>query len=92
MPQGGIELLHGKGDQYFLTKEYQEKREKALRDRTKYVDATLDDLDLLDDTTLGGGKTDNSNYMIKQFPFPLDSSIKSKKTLDIRIADPRISD
>jgi len=83
-------MLHGKGSQYWMTSEYQEKRRKALEDRSKYSDITLDDLDVLDDDRLGGGKTDNDSYEIKQFPYPLDSTIKSKKTIDIRKVDPRV--
>lgn len=82
-------MLHGKGSQFWMTNEYEEKRRKALEDRTKYDDDTLDTLDVLDDPTLGGGRTDGDTYELKQFPFPMDSSIKSKQTLDIREADPR---
>jgi len=83
-------MLHGKGSQYWMTNTYEEKRQKALEDRTKYSDSVLSDLDVLTDTTLGGGKTDPDTYQIKQFPFPIDSSIKSKKAVDIRNVDPRI--
>ena len=83
-------MLNGKGSQYWLTNEYEDKRKKALEDRTKFSDETLDELDVLDDITLGGGKTDSDTYIIQQFPYPLDSSIRGKKNIDIRDADKRV--
>jgi len=83
-------MLHGKGDQFWMTQTYHDKRAKALEDRTKYSDELLDQLDVLDDQSLGGGRTNPDSYEIKQFPFPMDTSIKSKKKMDLREADPRI--
>lgn len=83
-------MLHGKGSQYWMTSDYEEKRKKALEDRSKYGSDTLDDLDVLDDDRLGGGKTDADSYEIKQFPYPLNQSIKSRSDIDIRRVDPRV--
>ena len=82
-------MLAGKGDQYYLTESYESDRQKALKDRTKYSDTLLDEVDVLDDTTLGDGKTNEDSYEIKQFPFPVDGSVRGKKTVDLRKVDPR---
>jgi len=83
-------MLHGKGSQFWMTESYEDKRQRVLEDRTLYDDETLDALDVLDDPTLGGGVHDPDTYEIKQFPFPMDASIKSREKIDIRKADPRI--
>jgi len=82
-------MLYGKGSQYWMTSDYEDKRRKALVDRSKYSNTVLEDADVLNDIRLGGGTTDDDSYEIKQFPFPLDPSIKSRKTLDLRKEDPR---
>ena len=82
-------MLHGKGDQYWMTEDYEEDRRKALKDRTKYSDERLEDVDVLDDETLGDGKTNPDSYEIKQFPFPVNQSIRDRKELDLRQVDPR---
>ena len=83
-------MLYGKGSQYWMTSKFEDKRVKALEDRSKYSDDTLETLELLDDDRLGGGNTKDDSYEVKQSPFPLDASISSKKTLDLRDVDPRV--
>ena len=85
-------MLTGKGNQYWLTNKYEDKRRKAMVDRTKYSDATLDEVDVLDYLELGGGENNPDTFEIKQFPYPIDQSIRSKKTVDIRDVDPKIGD
>jgi len=81
--------LHGKGDQYWCTEDYEEKRRKALKDRSKYNDDRLEKVDLNDKPSLGGGKTDDDTYTIKQFPYPQDQSIRRRKKVDLREVDKR---
>ena len=83
-------MLCGKGDQFWMTKKYNDRRAKALENRSSYSTTRLDETDTLTDTSLGGGTTNNDTYEFKQFPFPMDASIKSRKTLDIRDVDKRI--
>jgi hypothetical protein len=83
-------MLTGKGDQYWMTKKYQDNRRKAMEDRTKYNDDKLEDLDVLEEIDLGGGETDYHTYQIKQFPFPIDQSIKTRKKVNLIDVDPRI--
>ena len=71
----------------FLTKEFEEDRQRALEDRTRYTDAELDTLGIT--ATQGGGETNDDSYEIKTFPFPL---AESHDKIDIRKVDPRIGD
>ena len=72
-----------------MTNSYQDDRIKALEDRSKYTDAKLDEVDVLDDEALGGGRTDSDSYEFKQFPFPVDTSIRRKKTVSL-LDDPSV--
>jgi len=83
-------MIHGKGDQYWITETYENKRRLALEDRLKYDDIILDSLDVLEDKSLGGGRTDPDTYTISQFPFPINTSIKDREKVDIRKVDKRI--
>ena len=82
-------VLSGKGSQFWITKSYQEDRVKALEDRSKYTDTQLDLVDVLDDEALGGGRTDNSSYEFKQFPYPTNPQVRKKKTVSI-LDDPAV--
>lgn len=83
-------ILTGKGDQYWMTQDYEDKRLKALVDRTKYDGETLHEVDVSSNASLGGGMTDDDTYIIKQFPFPTDQSIRRRKEVDLREVDPTI--
>ena len=83
-------MLHGKGKQRYISKSYEEDRKKGLSDRTK-IDSSLHDwygINVGD----GGGRTDINEPRIKQFPFPTDPSIKSRKRLNIRKIDPKLGE
>ena len=82
-------MLHGKGDQYWITESYEDDRRKALKNRNKYDDELLEEVDVYDDTTLGDGKTNPDSYEIEQFPFPVNQSVKSREKVDLRAVDPR---
>ena len=75
-------MLHGYGDQKILKKSYLSDRQKALEDRDKYDDETLEDLDI--SFPDGGGRTNPDTFTISQFPFPVDQSIRQKKSVDLR--------
>lgn len=55
-------MITGRGSQYFLTKEYQIRRCKALLDRTGFTDEELEELDIR--PTDGTGRTDPSKYYV----------------------------
>ena len=75
-------ILHGKGNQKFLTKEYEEDRQKALEDRTRFTDAELTDLEITVDQ--GRGKTDHRKYEIWQWPFPTNQKVRKRKKINIK--------
>lgn len=70
--------LHARGNQKFLTKEYEEDRQKALENRTKFTDAELANLEITNDQ--GRGKTDYRKYQILQW-IPLNTSIRKRKKI-----------
>jgi hypothetical protein len=74
--------LHGKGNQKFLTKDYEEDRQRALEDRTRFSEDELTNLEITTDQ--GRGKTDHRRYEIWQWPFPIDRTIRKRKKIDIR--------
>ena len=90
-------MLHGKGtgnysstDQSFLTQKYHKKRKRGLKDKSKL---SADEILYYEISgAQGGGETDNKTYEIKQFPFPVDQSIRRRKKIDIRKVDPRIGE
>ena len=69
----------GKGSEAWIRKNYEEKRRKALKDRTKFSEDELEYLEV--SFPKGGGRTNPRTYKIKQFPFPTSGR---KKTIDIR--------
>jgi len=69
----------GKGSEAWITKSYEEKRRKALKDKTKFTDDELDFLEV--SFPCGGGRTNPKTYRIKQFPFPTSGK---KDSIDIR--------
>ena len=74
-------MLTGRGDQYWQTKEYQERRCKALLDRTGFTDAELEELDIK--PTDGTGRTDsNAVYGVDQVN--VTKGKKTGKRIDIR--------
>jgi len=86
-----INMLSGFGNQQWMKKTYETTRRKIMLDREGYSDEDLEEYECTR-IDLGGGMTDSSNYKIKQYPYPIDHKIRSRKTLDIREVDPRIGD
>lgn len=84
-------MLHGYGKrQRFLTKTYQEKRNRALEDRTRYTQNELEELEITEPGQ-GAGRTNDKTYQIWQSPYPIDNSIRPRKKIDIRTL-PEIGD
>jgi len=83
-------MLHGYGNQKFLKKSYLEDRRKALLDRSKYNEEDLEELEIIEDE--GSGRTNPTNTIIKQFPYPVDSTVRSKQKVDIRKIDPTLGE
>lgn len=75
-------MLHGRGNQKFLTKSYEEDRQKALEDRTKFTDAELADLEITNDQ--GRGRTDYRKYQMYQWIVSDPKIRKKKKKIDLR--------
>jgi len=75
-------MLTGLGDDYWMRKKYEDRRRKGLENRYAYDSAYLTKYGI--EYPLGSGRTKDSTYQIKQFPFPTDQSIRQRKTIDIR--------
>jgi hypothetical protein len=73
-----------------MTEKYETKRQKALEDNSKYDTTTLSDLDITG--SQGGGKTDSSSFIIKQYPYPVDQSIKRAMKVNLSHEDPRVGE
>jgi len=85
-----IIILHGKGNQAFFTDSFETKRRKGLEDKNKLTDEEKSIYEISGSD--GGGRTNPSTYEIKQFPFPVNPTIRKRKTVDIRKVDPRIGE
>ena len=85
-------MLHGKGDQYWMTNTYEDDRNKVMLDRTKYDNDKLTEVDLLDKPQYGGGRTNPDTWEIWQYPFPMDTSIRQRKKVNIKNLDPAVGD
>ena len=83
-------MLTGKGTQAFLTKDYEDNRRKGLLDKTKLTAAERTTYEI--SGADGGGRTDPDTYEIKQFPFPTDTSIRPRKTIDVRKVMPELGE
>ena len=85
---GVLIVLHGKGEQAWMTGEFENERRKGLLDR--------DNLTSEEQTFYGvsgaegGGNTDSSIYEVKQFPFPTDRS--KKKDVNLKNLIPSVGD
>jgi len=82
-------MLSGFGNQEWMTESFEESRQKALKDRTKFTDEELEILELDSDVSLGGGDSYYKSFEIKQFPYPKDTY---REKLDLRINSPKIGD
>ena len=65
-----------------LSNKYLRKRRRGLLD-DENIDSSLHDWYGISGNK-GGGRTDDKHYERKQNPYPLDQSIRKKKTIDIR--------
>lgn len=83
-------ILHGKGNQSFLTQQFEDDRRDLLEDST---DATQDTKDWYGITgSQGGGRTNPDTYEIKQHPFPVRGDVRKKQTLDVRKVMPELGE
>lgn len=83
-------MLDGRGDQQFLTQKHEKNRRKALLDRTKFSDDELEELEV--SFPQGGGMTRDDVYTVDQYLYPMDSTIRKRKSVDLREVDPSIGD
>ncbi len=83
-------MLHGKGNQNFLSKTSEKDRISAMRDKDGYTSDELISLEITG--SLGGGKTNEKSFVVKQSPFPIDSTIKPKQKLDFRKIRPELGE
>jgi len=72
----------GLGEENWYRKKYEKHRREALEDRYDFTDEELEKYEV--EFPLGAGRTDETFYKVKQFPFPTDLSVRSRKTIDIR--------
>ena len=90
-------VLHGRGigsyiegDQAWMTKTYERKRRRGLRDKT---DLDSDELDKYEISgSQGGGRTNEKTYKIWQYPFPINQAVRRKKKIDIRKVKPELGE
>ena len=68
-------------DENFLTKKHTKKRNKGLLDYTKLTEAERTEYEISGDD--GGGESNPDTYRMKQYPFPIDSTIRRKKNVYI---------
>lgn len=67
-----------------MTKSYEDDRKKALEDRTKFTDSELSNLEI--EAYQGTGRTNPDTYIIKQYPYPTNGSIRTRQKIDTRTA------
>jgi len=72
-------MLSGKGSQAWMTKTFEERRRKALKNRYPFSDEELIDLEI--EFGEGGGRTNPNTFKIRQFPFPTKGK---RDVIDIR--------
>ena len=83
-------MLHGQGQQAFLTIEFEEERKEGLLDREKLTSNERTTYEITDDD--GRGRTNPEIYGIKQFPYPVNTSIRPKKVIDVRKVRPELGE
>jgi len=74
-------ILHGRGNQYKLTKEYLDLRNDGLSDRTQLTDEELSKADITEVTEGYGDQKYIDTYYKYNVPIPAD---RSKKKIDRR--------
>jgi hypothetical protein len=75
-------MLHGKGNQAFLTESFEEERQKGLKEKTNLTEEEQDYYEI--SGSQGGGSTLSDTFLIKQYPFPEDTTIRRRIKIDIR--------
>ncbi len=83
-------MLHGYGNQKFLKRSYEEDRKKALFDRKGFTTTELEELEITG--TEGEGMTDFDNMVIYQNPFPIDTAIRPKRKINVRVVTPQLGE
>jgi len=81
-------MLHGRGEQNWMTKTFEIDRLKALNDRTLFTDAELTELEITENQ--GQGKYDVDTWSVKQYPFPMNTSVRKKIKIDTRKSRPEV--
>ena len=71
-----------------MTQKYEDDRKKALEDRTKFTDKELENLEI--EAYQGTGRTNPDTYIIKQYPYPIDGSIRTRQKVDTRQVVPKL--
>ena len=71
-----------------MTKKFEEDRLKALDDRTLFTEAELTTLEITENQ--GQGKYDVDTWSMKQYPFPIETTIRKKIEIDTRKALPKV--
>ena len=79
-------MIHGHGNQYHLTRTYQELREQGLLDSDDLTTEEKTDADI--SFPDGGGETNSETYIIEVQDIEIKRKSAQKKTYDVR-DDPR---
>ena len=74
-------MLHGRGQQNWMTKTTEDDRREALEDRTLFTDSELELLGV--SFPQGGGRTNREKFEYWQFPFPINTSVRSREKINL---------
>ena len=74
--------IHGCGEQYWMTKHYEDKRNLAFEKRSRYDDQTLDELDI--SFPDGGGETYYRTFDLWVYSFPIKGQKKKIREINVR--------
>ena len=82
-------VVHGKGNQYWMTSDFEKHRLKSLEDKSKYTDAVNTKYEVYPASSQGGGRTNPDTYEVYQQPFHDSQKIRKKEKFDYRSVLPK---
>ena len=82
-------VTHGKGNQYWMTEDFESHRQKALEDNTTYSNSDNIKYEVYSSSGQGGGRTNPEKYEINQQPLHDSQKIRKKEKFDYRSVLPQ---
>lgn len=77
-------VVHGKGGQYWMSKDFESHRLRSLEDKSIYSDETNTKYEVYPASSQGGGKNNPDTYEIDQQPLHDSQKIRRKQKFDYR--------